>query len=84
MNARVNMKYKSPSNYLNKFFKGKNKFIYNDDYYKNNNYKIVWIENETFCLEKRIIDKDVGADYFEDIAVGDLVTIVDLIKKDII
>jgi hypothetical protein len=79
----MKLPYSSPKAYLNRFFKGKNKFKYimsGLDQYENENFQLTWIGNETFVLAKRVIDQDVGADYFEDFFKGTLVECVNLMR----
>lgn len=44
-------------------------------------FSIEWIENDTFALSKRIIDKDVGADFLEEIEIDNFDNLLKLILK---
>ncbi len=79
----MTLRYSSPQALLNRYFRGKNKFKYNDnDSYENNNWLLVWIEHEIFVVEKRIKDYETGADYFDEVFYGELTDCVKYIKKE--
>lgn len=76
-------KYSSPQAYLNRFFKKSKKFEYTagEDTYTNKDFRLSWVDGEIFILEKRVIDRSVGADYYEDIDAGELEKLVLHVKK---
>jgi hypothetical protein len=78
------VKYSSPQAYLNKYFKGRRKFNYilNEDAYEAKDWRLDWVESESFVLSRRVIDRDTGADYFDDIFKGTLIECVNYIKSE--
>lgn len=75
------MNYSSPQALLNRYFKGNKKFIYMDDEYSSEDFKLTWIEGEVFVLSKRIMDFDTNADYYEDVNQGLLIDLVTRMRK---
>lgn len=79
--------YSSPNAYLNRYFKKSKRFLYQTDvdgcdYYVNRNYRLMYIEGEKFILEERVIDRDTGADYFEELFYGTLEDCVKIMKEN--